>query len=413
MKNDAHDSLLNLVILGGGAATVAFVLILTSSFGFSDLWRVTTIGVMLAIWGLLIARRYPPTSWLLVFCVGGITVSTIALVRGYTLAEPERPLVDQIYENDYLDEWAYDPTIDLTEDESLLYVWDFEYNTYITVEFESVESLEGQWTIKDGTVAVSGALNGTFHLPHESNLPIFVPNTDSTIDDAKPFLNIDLPLKERHLGQNIEIEAVVSLTYWDIEEGAVVEQETTMQRSISLHILDGTASWEEEYDDYLDPYLDWETQQEEYERWEKATSAVEDAPGWPFLVLGDVVSILVAIGLVWRGRLLSQPGVFGSGLRVISQSGQERLGVEAYSSAQLHLEDATMPTEGAYLGRVDAQSPAGRAGLRSGDMVLKIDDRRVKTPSQLNAIIRQAERGEQLVFIVWRDGEEIAVKVTL
>lgn len=63
------------------------------------------------------------------------------------------------------------------------------------------------------------------------------------------------------------------------------------------------------------------------------------------------------------------------------------------------------------LGRVEAGAPAERDGLRSGDRILRIDDRRIATWSELVEAVR-ASPAKALWFTVLRDGHQVQVSVT-
>jgi serine protease Do len=70
--------------------------------------------------------------------------------------------------------------------------------------------------------------------------------------------------------------------------------------------------------------------------------------------------------------------------------------------------------EGAYLTYVAPKSPAGKAGLVSGDIVTKIDD----TPllgdtSELSKVVGTKRAGDTLTVEIWRNGKPKTVTVTL
>lgn len=78
--------------------------------------------------------------------------------------------------------------------------------------------------------------------------------------------------------------------------------------------------------------------------------------------------------------------------------------------AQLH----DLPAkQGIYITEVDVNSPAARAGLRPGDILLKINDDIIDDRQPFLNILMKHEPLEGVVLTIIREGEEIKVKVTL
>jgi serine protease Do len=68
---------------------------------------------------------------------------------------------------------------------------------------------------------------------------------------------------------------------------------------------------------------------------------------------------------------------------------------------------------GALIQSVQAGQPGEQAGLRPGDVVLKIDGRDITNATDLTTTLAQRQPGEQLEFIIWRDGRQSTVRVRL
>jgi serine protease Do len=69
--------------------------------------------------------------------------------------------------------------------------------------------------------------------------------------------------------------------------------------------------------------------------------------------------------------------------------------------------------KGALIAEVTPDSPAARAGLEAGDVVLEMDATKVESPGDLARAVGLARPGAETTLRVWRDGRERTVKVTL
>jgi serine protease Do len=69
--------------------------------------------------------------------------------------------------------------------------------------------------------------------------------------------------------------------------------------------------------------------------------------------------------------------------------------------------------EGVLVSRVVSNSPASRAGIRKGDILLSMNSRRVSSPSQLTDLIRSARAGQSVSIALMRSGERRTVNVQL
>ncbi len=61
--------------------------------------------------------------------------------------------------------------------------------------------------------------------------------------------------------------------------------------------------------------------------------------------------------------------------------------------------------EGALIADVGTDTPAARAGLRSGDVVTAVGDKQVRTPKDLSRVIADLSPGDKETVAVWRDGK--------
>ena len=68
--------------------------------------------------------------------------------------------------------------------------------------------------------------------------------------------------------------------------------------------------------------------------------------------------------------------------------------------------------EGVRIGEVDAESPASKAGLRAGDIVVEVDGERVRSGRQFSRLIQESPQGKSVALGVMRDGKRQTFNVT-
>lgn len=66
---------------------------------------------------------------------------------------------------------------------------------------------------------------------------------------------------------------------------------------------------------------------------------------------------------------------------------------------------------GVLIARVVANSPAAQAGLRAGDVILRIGDRAVSESSEVQQVVEQSSVGQSLAVTLRRDGREQTITV--
>lgn len=67
---------------------------------------------------------------------------------------------------------------------------------------------------------------------------------------------------------------------------------------------------------------------------------------------------------------------------------------------------------GALVSAVTADTPAAKAGLKVGDVILSVDGKDVSTPRDLSLRIAETKPGDKADLTVWRDGGKTSVDVT-
>lgn len=93
------------------------------------------------------------------------------------------------------------------------------------------------------------------------------------------------------------------------------------------------------------------------------------------------------------------------------------LGVATLDVAQLDFDVAdrfsVQATAGAFIQDVTSGSGADVAGLQAGDVILEVDDRRIRTSEDVGQAVRSMEPGEEITLVIERSGEELSVTATL
>jgi C-terminal processing protease CtpA/Prc len=89
--------------------------------------------------------------------------------------------------------------------------------------------------------------------------------------------------------------------------------------------------------------------------------------------------------------------------------GVETEGVNADRAKELKLSE----TRGVYISEVEEESPAEKAGLKSGDVVLEFNGEHVEGTVQFRRLIREIPAGHKVQITVWRDGKSQTVTATL
>jgi len=89
------------------------------------------------------------------------------------------------------------------------------------------------------------------------------------------------------------------------------------------------------------------------------------------------------------------------------------LGVEA-ESLEPQLASYFGVSEGVLVRSVNKDTPAEKAGLKAGDVILKVDDTKVTSPRDVTRIIRDGKTGKRtLALALMRDRKETSVSVTI
>jgi len=91
-----------------------------------------------------------------------------------------------------------------------------------------------------------------------------------------------------------------------------------------------------------------------------------------------------------------------------------KLGVTVQEVNQGFADSFGLPTpEGALVSNVERGSPADKAGLKSGDVIRKINGQKIIGSGDLPAVVGLATPGDKVQLEVWRQGKPVEVAATL
>ncbi len=132
---------------------------------------------------------------------------------------------------------------------------------------------------------------------------------------------------------------------------------------------------------------------------------------------GEVIGVNTAVASQGQNIGFALPiNVVKDSLKNFNEGGQFNrpyLGV-AYKMVSRELSIVNDLPEGAYIQQVVADSPADKAGVKRGDIIVKIDGEKVETEKgDLSKIIARKKAGQTVTLTVWRDKKTLDLKSTL
>jgi hypothetical protein len=102
------------------------------------------------------------------------------------------------------------------------------------------------------------------------------------------------------------------------------------------------------------------------------------------------------------------------GVWMTRELGGGYLGVELLPMTEELRAHFGVPTDrGVLVSRVEEDSPAAKAGLQAGDVVVRLDGEKVDTPWDLTLGVRGHKKGDTARLSLWRDGKSMSLDVKL
>ena len=82
-------------------------------------------------------------------------------------------------------------------------------------------------------------------------------------------------------------------------------------------------------------------------------------------------------------------------------------------TAELAQQFGVKPHEGVLVGDVTADSPAAKAGMKAGDVIVEFAGKPVATPQELQMQVEESPLGHEATVAIVRDGRRMDLKVAL
>lgn len=123
---------------------------------------------------------------------------------------------------------------------------------------------------------------------------------------------------------------------------------------------------------------------------------------------GQVIGVNTAVASQGQNIGFALPiNVIKDSLKNFNETGQFNrpyLGV-AYKMISKDVAIMNNVPEGAYIQRVVEGSPAGKAGIQSGDIITKMDGQRIQGKTEISTIIAKKKVGDSIKIEIWRQDQ--------
>lgn len=115
-------------------------------------------------------------------------------------------------------------------------------------------------------------------------------------------------------------------------------------------------------------------------------------------------------GQVIREREISAP--LERARQILTVFGGSRLGISIDDVGAEDVKAKKLPAEsGVIVQEVEDDSPASKAGIKAGDVIVEFDGERVRSSSQLRRLIQETPSGRNVAIAVVRDGQRMNLTV--
>ena len=99
-------------------------------------------------------------------------------------------------------------------------------------------------------------------------------------------------------------------------------------------------------------------------------------------------------------------------VRIVTGYGGSQIGVSIRDLSEDDQKAGKAAGAGVMIDEVEADSPAQKAGFRTGDTIVEFDGERVRSTRQFTRLVQETPPGRQVQAAVIRDGQRVALTVT-
>lgn len=129
-------------------------------------------------------------------------------------------------------------------------------------------------------------------------------------------------------------------------------------------------------------------------------------------VVAGAIAAGVALAPEVYGRAAAQDRGRARAVRILDGRGSE-IGVSVRDADEADVRREKLPAaSGAVVEEVRSDSPAARAGLKSGDVIVEFDGERVRSARHFSRVVQETPAGRTVKAVVIRRGERAEIQVT-
>ncbi|MEM6527378.1 MAG: PDZ domain-containing protein [Chloroflexota bacterium] len=378
------------------------------------LWSV----VLILFVGVWIGLSHTFDSWLLSIIPAGIAVvwilrmnaqvgvrrliigsllfgaCAVALFRVYTVERPDIPadtrtevLELSMGRLPFLDEYEF---VDTRENEFVVFQQPDSSPVPVAIYFDDVNSRDGEWAIQDTRVQITcddGCLQPEATVTaRERMIDWSDTDLDEDVSEVSPFLEFDLPVNDLDVHRRLDVSITGEVIYPDETTGETRREEVTRD----VRVFVGTPQ-------------ELETRIA-YNRWQ-GLNRIAAMPTIAFVW----VAMIAGGGVSWWGYTLAT-GRTGRARNTMMAHAHRDLELRRLPVASLD-RYAFPPHEGAYVEQVAPGSVFARAGLITGDVIIRVGGELTEQPVEVFQALNQLREHRYVPFYVWRRGNMVELSV--
>lgn len=349
------------------------------------------IFVVLTLIALLLSRRQSPRgSNRLLLGLTLLAIAGVLAVNGALAAQPQIP--EGLPEEVLSLPAAYD--VVPADADNFVVFYAEQDAVQLTIQFESLSSLEGYWAYEDAWVDTEGALGGTYDAEQREREPDWgdtIQTYDNPNQTVTPYFLVELPLEEKHLYDEVQVSARMNITYPELfGDDEYRERDRRARRDFTLFVASPA-----------DRVL-----RQQYDAWARNSGIL--GPGLPLLIVIGVVGALLTL---WGLGKIRAAGGYG----VILPSLLGKLGAVVADTALIPKQQlqSPLPKGVIVVGKIRPASPAERASLFPGDVLIEADEQLIDSHRAAKRIVERWKRGENHTLTVLRGQQTLQLYVTM